>query len=104
MAMTSQLPPLREGELVYVVWKDSSYSLLADRWQDIDDVKSVKDDIGYLETVGLLIDENEEYITLAQTVHRLQNQVRGGFVILKKNIIFRADIQKATVKERREKE
>lgn len=98
MAMTEYISELKEGELVYVVWKDSGFSLLADRWQEIDDVKSLKDDIGQMETVGFLIDEDNEYITLAQTLHRNQGQIRGGYVILKKNILFRADIKKMSIK------
>lgn len=102
MAMSNLPSDLKEGELVYVVWKDSGFSLLADRWQDIDEVKSLKDDIGNMETVGILVDEDDDHITLAQTIHRSQNQVRGGYVILKKNIVFRADIQKVTIKEKKE--
>ena len=31
--------------IVYVKWVDSGYSLLADRWQDIEDVKNLKNEI-----------------------------------------------------------
>ena len=63
MAMSNLPSDLTEGELVYVVWKDSGFSLLADRWQDIDEVKSLKDDIGNMETVGILVDEDDASIT-----------------------------------------
>lgn len=90
-------PLLQEGELVYVVWSDSGYSLLADRWQDIEEVKRLKDEITPIETVGFLIDETDDYITLGQSIARSENSVRGGYIILKKNIIARYDIQKASV-------
>ena len=94
MAISNLPSDLKEGELVYVMWKDSGFSLLADRWQDIDEVKSLKDEIKPIETVGFLLDETDDYITLGQSIARSENSVRGGYIILKKNIIARYDIQK----------
>ena len=53
--------------IVYVKWVDSGYSLLADRWQDIEDVKNLKNEIMPIETVGFLLEESENYIILAQS-------------------------------------
>lgn len=97
MAMTKLMPQLQEDELVYVLWSDSGYSLLADRWQNIEEVKKLKDEIKPIETVGFLIDETEDYITLGQSVARSEKSVRGGYIILKKNIIKRFDIKKVMV-------
>ena len=98
MALENIDPGLRSGELVYVKWQDSGYSLLADKWQNIEDVKSLKDEIKPIETVGILIDESDDYIVLAQSLARSENEVRGGYIILKKNILKRFDIDKVTVK------
>lgn len=100
MAINKIKSQLKEGELVYVVWSDSGYSLLADRWQDIEEVKSLKDEIKPIETVGFLLDETDDYITLGQSIARSENSVRGGYIILKKNIIARYDIQKATARSK----
>lgn len=81
-------------DVIYVAWLDSGFSLLADRWQDIDDVKELHKELGLMETVGFLIEENDEYITLAQTINENQNQVRGGYIILKKNIVHKANVSK----------
>lgn len=75
--------------IVYVKWLDSGYSLLADRWQDIEEVKALKDDIKPVETVGFLLEESANYLVLAQTVSESENSVRGGYIIYKKNILER---------------
>lgn len=75
--------------IVYVKWLDSGYSLLADRWQDIEDVKNLKDEIKPIETVGFLLEESTDYIILAQSYSCSENSVRGGYIIYKKNILER---------------
>lgn len=75
-------------QMVYVVWRDSGFSLIADKWQDIEEVKNLSKEIGLIETVGFVIDENENYLTLAQTVDGEQNQIRGGYIILRQNIVY----------------
>jgi hypothetical protein len=76
-------------EIVYVRWIDSGYSLLADRWQDIEDVKNLKDEIKPIETVGFLLEESADYLILAQSYSCSENSVRGGYIIYKKNILER---------------
>lgn len=80
---------MKMSDIIYVKWIDSGYSLLADRWQDIEDVKGLKDTIKPIETVGFLLEESADYITLAQSYSESENSVRGGYIIYKKNIIER---------------
>lgn len=75
--------------IVYVKWLDFGYSLLADRWQDIEDVKKLKDEIKPIETVGFLLEESADYLILAQSYSVSENSVRGGYIIYKKNILDR---------------
>lgn len=78
-----------KNNIVYVKWLDSGYSLLADRWQDVDEVKKLKDTIKPIETVGFLIEESADYLTLAQSYAESESTVRGGYIIYKKNILER---------------
>ena len=79
--------------IVYVKWVDSGYSLLADRLQDIEDVKNLKNEIMPIETVGFLLEESENYIILAQSYSCSENSVRGGYIIYKKNILERRTVK-----------
>lgn len=91
-------------QIVYVVWSDSGFSLIADKWQDIEEVKNLSKEIGLMETVGFVIDENENYLTLAQTVDGEQNQIRGGYIILRQNIVYIKTIKHAEPYMNQEKE
>lgn len=79
--------------IVYVKWVDSGYSLHTDRWQDIEDVKNLKNEIMPIETVGFLLEESENYIILAQSYSCSENSVRGGYIIYKKNILERRTVK-----------
>ena len=80
---------MKTFDIVYVKWLDSGYSLLADRWQDVDEVKKLKDTIKPIETVGFLLEESADYLILAQSYSESENTVRGGYIIYKKNILER---------------
>lgn len=80
---------MKTSDIVYVKWLDSGYSLLADRWQDIEEVKALKDTIKPVETVGFLLEESADYLVLAQSYSESENSVRGGYIIYKKNILER---------------
>ena len=43
------------------------------------------------ETIGFLIHEDSDWIQLAQTIN--DDQIRGGYIIYKKNIIKWKDIE-----------
>lgn len=84
--------------IIYVKWLDSGYSLLADRWQDIEDVKNLdvknlKDEIKPIETVGFLLEDSANYLILAQSYSCSENSVRGGYIIYKKNILERRTVK-----------
>lgn len=71
---------------VYVQWRDSGFSLLADKWQDIDEVKELPNQLGLMETVGFVVDETPEYLVVAQTISNFQDQCRGGYIIWRQSI------------------
>lgn len=70
---------------VYVKWIDSGYSLRGDIWQTEDEIEDLLKELKEVETVGFLIQDNSEWIVLAQS--RNLDMVRGGYIIYKKNIV-----------------
>lgn len=72
---------------MYVEWIDSGFSLLADKWQEIEYVKELPKTIKPIKTTGFLIEETEKWIILAQSIAESEEEIRGGYIILKSNII-----------------
>lgn len=77
--------------LRYVKWIDSGFSLLGNVWQTAEEIMDVEKNIIPCETIGFLIHEDSDWIQLAQTIN--DDQIRGGYIIYKKNIIKWKDIE-----------
>ncbi len=90
---------IKKLKLCYLVWLDSGMSLIADKWQELDDIKAARDNIKSTYTTGFVVDENEDWLILATTIEDTYGQIRGGHVIYKKNILERKDFCLGQVKK-----
>lgn len=73
------------SKIVYVKWIDSGYSLRGDLWQTIDEVKQLKNELKEVETVGILIEDDSDWLIVATSLNL--DMIRGGYLIFKKNIL-----------------
>jgi len=83
-------------EIESIKWIDSGFSLRADIWQTLDEIKELLSENKCVHTVGYRIYEDEDWIVLVQSVNNSFNPdedlYRGGYFIYKKNIIERTTI------------
>jgi hypothetical protein len=77
----------KQRKIHYIKWIDSGISI-HDGWSDINTIlKTIEPLKKAIETVGILIKEDEDWIILATTTHN--GQINGGFGVYKKNIVER---------------
>lgn len=77
-----------------IKWLDSGFSLRADIWQSLDEIKELLDESKYVHTVGYNVFENDDWVVLIQSVNlpnfdENNDLYRGGYFICKKNIVER---------------
>ena len=76
-----------------IEWVDSGYSLLGNVWQDRGDIDELMFCQNHVKTVGFTYRENDNWVVLVQSVDEKTDQIRGGFMIYKQNIISRKDVK-----------
>lgn len=76
--------------ILKVIWMDSGFSLDGTVWQDKTEVEDIAKNIKTTTTVGELVYEDDKWLGLAQTIN--DNQIRGGYLIYKQNILVRQEL------------
>lgn len=78
--------------ILKIIWVDSGFSLDGAVWQSKEDIEDIVKELKATHTVGYLVYEDDDWLGLAQTVN--DEQIRGGYLIYKKNIIVREELEK----------
>lgn len=77
----------------HIKWIDSGFSLRADLWQSIDDIKELLKYNKIIDTIGFVVYENDEWVILVQSINCLSSEdddsFRGGYFIYKPCIKIR---------------
>lgn len=86
-----------------ISWIDSGFSINANVWQDIDDIKELLDYSKTVNTIGYNVYENHDWVVLVQsknepTDNREEDLFRGGYFIYKPCILSREEVKRGEIK------